>query len=70
MRACSNMHNINTNNFVIQTHTDASCTSTYDNIRLICYEYIQTKNGKARKYTTICGEITVNVWLCGINFGK
>ena len=35
MRVCANMHDINTNNYVIHTHKYASCTSTYDNIRLI-----------------------------------
>ena len=37
MRVCANMHDINTNNYVIHTYTSicASCTSTYDNIRLI-----------------------------------
>ena len=35
MRVCANMHDINTNNYVIHTHIYASCTSTYDNIRLI-----------------------------------
>ena len=35
MRVCANMHDINTNNYVIHTHIYGSCTSTYDNIRLI-----------------------------------
>ena len=35
MRVCANMHDINTNNYVIHTHIYASCTSTYHNIRLI-----------------------------------
>ena len=35
MRVCANMHDINTNNYVIHTHIYASCTSTYNNIRLI-----------------------------------
>ena len=35
MRVCANMHDINTNNYVIHTHIYASCTFTYDNIRLI-----------------------------------
>ena len=35
MRVCANMHDINTNNHVIHAHIYASCTSTYDNIRLI-----------------------------------
>ena len=35
MRVCANMHDINRNNYVIHTHIYASCTSTYDNIRLI-----------------------------------
>ena len=29
------MHDINTNNYVILTNIYASCTSTYDNIRII-----------------------------------
>ena len=29
------MHDINKNNYVIHTHIYASCTSTYDNIRII-----------------------------------
>ena len=35
MRVCANMHDINTNNYVIHTHIYVSCTSTYDYIRLI-----------------------------------
>ena len=35
MRVCANMHDINTNNYVIHTHIYVSCTSPYDNIRLI-----------------------------------
>ena len=35
MRVCANMHDITTSNYVIHTHIYASCTSTYDNIRLI-----------------------------------
>ena len=35
VRMYANMHDINTNNYVIHTHIYASCTSTYDNIRLI-----------------------------------
>ena len=35
MRVCKNMHDINTNNYVIHTHISVSWTSTYDNIRLI-----------------------------------
>ena len=35
MQVCANMHDINTNNYVIHTHIYARCTSTYDNIRLI-----------------------------------
>ena len=35
MRVCANMHDINTNNYVIHTYIYASCSSTYDNIRLI-----------------------------------
>ena len=66
MRVCANMHDINTNNYVIHTHIYASCTSTYS----INYEYVQTKNGKIRKYTTICGKFTVNSWLCMIHFGQ
>ena len=35
MRVCANMYDINTYNYVIHTHIYASCSSTYDNIRLI-----------------------------------
>ena len=35
MRVCANMHDINTNNYVIHTLIYDSCTSTHDNIRLI-----------------------------------
>ena len=35
MQVCANMHDINTSNYVIHTYIYASCTSTYDNIRLI-----------------------------------
>ena len=69
MRVCANMHDINTNNYVIQTHIYASCTSTYDNIRLIT-NIFKTENAKIRKYTTICGKFTVNSWLCMIHFGQ
>ena len=35
MRVCGNMRDINMNTYVIHTHIYASCTSAYDNIRLI-----------------------------------
>ena len=35
MRVCANIHDINTNDYVIDARIYASCTSTYDNIRLI-----------------------------------
>ena len=35
MRVCANMHVINKNDYVIHTHIYASCTSAYENIRII-----------------------------------
>ena len=41
MQVCANMHDINTNNYVLHTHIYASFTSTYDNIRLITNTFKQ-----------------------------
>ena len=53
-------------------HTYANIRQLYVYLRQysINYEHVQTKNGKIRKYNTICGEITVNSWLCMIHFGQ
>ena len=48
MRVCANMHDINTNNYVIYTQIYASCTSTFENIRLITNMF-KFKNGKIHK---------------------
>ena len=65
MRVCANMHDINTNN---NTYAYIRQLDVYLRQYSINYKYFQTKNGKIRKFTTICGEITVNSWLCRINF--
>ena len=50
MRVCANMHDINKNNYVIHTHIYASCTSTYDNIRLITFRLKMAKFVSTLRY--------------------
>ena len=64
MRVCANMHDINTNNYFIHTHINASFTSTYDNIRLITnmFKLKMTKFVSTLRYVVSSPSIRGFVW--------